>query len=165
MPIGLGLSRSFMWSRLHQLDPDHSLLAQLQEALQLWNGQAKFRILLLTKLQLHFERLLKCVCCVHVHAASCIIPFAHIISIYISQGNQSPFCCIYNWDFISRAFGLVVWFSLWVREVPSSILGMPPSNFSIFILSLTMIIFSPTIFNQASPNYLKLFLRISLFHF
>ena len=24
-----------------------------------------------------------------------------------------------------RAFGLVVWFSLWVREVPSSILGMP----------------------------------------
>jgi hypothetical protein len=27
--------------------------------------------------------------------------------------------------FTNWAFGLVVWFSLWVREVPSSILGMP----------------------------------------
>ena len=28
-----------------------------------------------------------------------------------------------------RAFGLVVWFSLWVREVPSSILGTPLLHF------------------------------------
>ena len=35
----------------------------------------------------------------------------------------------------SRAFGLVVWFSLWVREVPSSILGMPPS-FYCYLLSM-----------------------------
>ena len=31
----------------------------------------------------------------------------------------------HNKAFLTRAFGLVVWFSLWVREVPSLILGMP----------------------------------------
>ena len=44
-------------------------------------------------------------------------------SVYVSR-------TVMHWMDNNRAFGLVVWFSLWVREVPSSILGMPPLTFS-----------------------------------
>ena len=43
-------------------------------------------------------------------------------SVYVSR-------TVMHWMDNNRAFGLVVWFSLWVREVPSSILGMPPWTF------------------------------------
>ena len=46
---------------------------------------------------------------------------------------------------IKRAFGLVVWFLLWVQEVPSSILGMPQIclfyQFDRFQMTTTILIF------------------------
>ena len=57
-----------------------------------------------------------------------VSPSAHVFSQQtLHMNSPSNYCQLYlkSIKACSRAFGLVVWFSLWVREVPSSILGMP----------------------------------------